>query len=86
MKNNGKYSIEETSQGKVITFERGCIIEFETLHKEILGMSFIQDTCVDLIKAKAINYNQKDVVKVSSEITVEIKKVKPKSKYYDNRI
>ncbi|WP_418124291.1 hypothetical protein ACNFU2_06600 [Chryseobacterium sp. PTM-20240506] len=76
MKNNGKYSIEETPMGKLITFEKGCIIDFELLHKEIIGMSFIQDNSVDLIKAKPIHYNQNDIVKISSDITVEIKKTK----------
>lgn len=81
MKDNGKYNFKDTENGKVITFERGCMVDAEVLFKEIFGSSFIQNKFVTLDNGKPTDFQRNSVLKISRKIIVEIKSI---NKNYKN--
>lgn len=75
MKDNGKYNFQDTKNGKIITFEKGCMVDAEVLFNEIFGSSFIQNKFVFLDKGKPTDFQKNSVLKISRKIIVEIKSI-----------
>ena len=75
MKDNCKYSFQDTEKGKIITFEKGCMVDAEILFNEIFGSTFIQNEYVFLDKGKPTDFQKNPVLKISRKITVEIKSI-----------
>jgi len=75
MKDNGKYSFQDTESGKLITFEKGCMVDANVLFNEIFGSTFIQNKFVILDKGKPTDFQKNPVLKISRKITVEIKSI-----------
>lgn len=75
MKDNGKYNFQDTERGKIITFEKGCMIDADVLFNEIFGSSFLQNEFVTLDHGKPTDFQKHTTVKISKRIIVEIKAV-----------
>lgn len=75
MKDNEKYSFKNTEKSKIITFEKGCMVDAEVLFNEIFGSTFLQSKFVDLDHGKPTDFQKKTTIKISKRIIVEIKAV-----------
>jgi len=76
MKDNGYYKIQDSSAGsKLITLNAGCIVDFETLIREIFGSTILQHPSIELEKPKHSWIDQDNRVKVNKTIAIEIRVV-----------
>ena len=80
MKDNEKYSFKDTDDGQIITFEKGCMVDAETLFNEIFGSSFMQQKFVIIDEGKPTDFQKKNVLKMNKKVTVEIKSITKKYK------
>lgn len=80
MKDNGRYNYQDTENGKIITFERGCMVDVDVLFNEIFGSAFLQHKDVFLDHGKPTDFQKNTVVKISKKLVVEIKNVKKQIK------
>ncbi|MBO6183086.1 hypothetical protein AB670_02532 [Chryseobacterium sp. MOF25P] len=75
MKDNGKYNFQDTKNGNIITFEKGCMVDAEVLFNEIFGSTFLQNKFVDLDPGKPTDFQKNITIKISKKIIVEIKTI-----------
>lgn len=76
MKDNGYYKIEDTPEGnKIITLFHGCIVDYETLIREIIGSAVLLHKDIEVEKPKHSWSDKDDRVKVNRTTTIEIKTI-----------
>lgn len=70
MENNDNYTIEQTENGHVIIFEKGCVIDYEYLWNQILVSTVLQNEHTEVVHG----YDA-DSVKFNKKIKIEIKAI-----------
>lgn len=77
MENNSNYEVEDTEKGKTITFEKGCVIDYEYLWNTVLMDNLLSNEHVHAVHGRDV-----DSVRFSEKVKIEIKPITRRKKLW----